>query len=153
MWVNCLKTLNKLTMYLPGKPPSAPSVTSLQSAKLARRWLKIPQSRPIWLSNKMTHHLWGLWNVSFWPSILHVAIPLRSWLNILNSQRQWLSLMICWSVLYTLGARGHLSRGYIEDTLWFYNQFVQTLSRGYMLESFTKYPPLWSQCKQWSHAD
>jgi hypothetical protein len=25
-WVNCLKTLNKLTMCLPGKTPSAPSV-------------------------------------------------------------------------------------------------------------------------------
>jgi hypothetical protein len=24
-WVNCLKTLNKLTMCLPGKTPSAPS--------------------------------------------------------------------------------------------------------------------------------
>jgi hypothetical protein len=26
-WVNCLKTLNKLTMCLPGKTPSAPSDT------------------------------------------------------------------------------------------------------------------------------
>ena len=25
VWVNCLKTLNKLSMYLPGKTPSAPS--------------------------------------------------------------------------------------------------------------------------------
>jgi len=27
VWVNCLKTLNKLTMYLPGMTPSAPSVS------------------------------------------------------------------------------------------------------------------------------
>ena len=63
-------------------------------------------------------------------------------LSMLQGPRDWESL----------GERGHLSRGYIEDSLWFYNQFVQTLSRGYIMESFTKYPPLWSQCKQWSHA-
>ena len=40
------------------------------------------------------------------------------------------------------GARGHLSRGYIEVTLWFLNQFIQPVSRGYMLGSFTMYPPL-----------
>ena len=41
-----------------------------------------------------------------------------------------------------LGAKGHLPRGYIEDTLRFFKQFTQTVSRGYMLSSFTMYPPL-----------
>ena len=42
----------------------------------------------------------------------------------------------------TLGARGHLSRGDIEVTLRFFKQFIHTLSRGYMVESFAMYPPL-----------
>jgi len=42
----------------------------------------------------------------------------------------------------TLGARGHLPGGYIEDTLRFFKQFVHTLSRGYMLVTFAMYPPL-----------
>jgi len=42
----------------------------------------------------------------------------------------------------SLGARGHLPRGYIEDTLRFFKQFVHTLSRGYMLVTFAMYPPL-----------
>ena len=42
----------------------------------------------------------------------------------------------------TLGAKGHLPRGYIEDTLRFFKQFTQKVSRGYMLSSFTMYPPL-----------
>ena len=45
-------------------------------------------------------------------------------------------------VLETLGAKGHLPRGYIEDTLRFFKQFTQKVSRGYMLSSFTMYPPL-----------
>ena len=44
--------------------------------------------------------------------------------------------------LHTLGAKEHLPRGYIEDTLRFFKQFTQTVSRGYMLSSFTMYPPL-----------
>ena len=44
--------------------------------------------------------------------------------------------------LSTLGAKGHLPRGYIEDTLRFFKQFTQKVSRGYMLGSFTMYPPL-----------
>ena len=44
--------------------------------------------------------------------------------------------------LLTLGAKGHLPRGYIEDTLRFFKQFTQKVSRGYMLSSFTMYPPL-----------
>ena len=43
---------------------------------------------------------------------------------------------------HSLGAKGHLPRGYIEDTLRFFKQFTQTVSRGYMLSSFTMYPPL-----------
>jgi len=57
-----------------------------------------------------------------------------------------------YSTLLALGARGHLSRGDIEVTLRFFKQFIHTLSRGYMVESFAMYLPLWSQCKQWSHA-
>ena len=44
--------------------------------------------------------------------------------------------------LVTLGAKGHLPRGYVEDTLRFFKQFTQKVSRGYMLSSFTMYPPL-----------
>jgi len=40
----------------------------------------------------------------------------------------------------TLGARGHLSGGDIEVTLRFFKQFIHTLSRGYMVESFAMYP-------------
>ena len=42
----------------------------------------------------------------------------------------------------SLGARGHLPRGHIEDTLRFLKQCVHTLPRGYMLDSFEMYPPL-----------
>jgi len=43
----------------------------------------------------------------------------------------------------TLGARGHLPRGHIEEvTLRFLKQFVHTVSRGYMLDPFVMYPPL-----------
>ena len=41
-----------------------------------------------------------------------------------------------------LGARGYLPGGHIEDTLRFLKQFVHTLPRGYMLDSFEMYPPL-----------
>ena len=41
-----------------------------------------------------------------------------------------------------LGARGQLPRGHIEVTLRFLKQFVHTLPRGYMLDSFEMYPPL-----------
>jgi len=41
-----------------------------------------------------------------------------------------------------LGARGHLSKGDIEVTLRFFKQFIHTLSKGYMVESFAMYPPL-----------
>jgi len=44
--------------------------------------------------------------------------------------------------LMTLGARGHLPGGHIEVTLRFLKQFVHTLPRGYMLDSFEMYPPL-----------
>jgi len=53
---------------------------------------------------------------------------------------------------HALGARGHLPGGHIEDTLRFLKQCVHTLPRGYMLDSFEMYPPLWSQCDLWSHA-
>ena len=43
---------------------------------------------------------------------------------------------------HSLGAKGHLPRGYIEDTLRFFKQFTQTVSRGYMLSSFKMCPPL-----------
>ena len=43
---------------------------------------------------------------------------------------------------HTLGAKGHLPRGYIEDILRFFKQFAQKVSRGYMLGSFTMYLPL-----------
>jgi len=55
-------------------------------------------------------------------------------------------------VQMALGAKGHLPRGYIEVTLRFFKQFTQKVSRGYMLGSFTMYPPLWSKCDQGSHA-
>ena len=45
-------------------------------------------------------------------------------------------------ILLSLGAKGHLPGGYIEDTLRFFKQFTQKVSRGYMLGSFTMYPPL-----------
>ena len=45
-------------------------------------------------------------------------------------------------VLVTLGARGHLPGGHIEDTLRILKQCVHTLPRGYMLDSFEMYPPL-----------
>ena len=69
----------------------------------------------------------------------------------------WLTMWpwIWWwgsSIKSTLGARGHLPGGHIEVTLWFFKQCVHTLPRGYMLDSFAMYPPLWSQCDLWSHA-
>ena len=45
-------------------------------------------------------------------------------------------------IVQTLGAKGHLSRGDIEVTLRFFKQFIHTLSRGYMVETFAMYPPL-----------
>ena len=42
--------------------------------------------------------------------------------------------------LVTLGARGHLPGGHIEDTLRFLKQCVHKLPRGYMLDSFEMYP-------------
>jgi len=42
----------------------------------------------------------------------------------------------------TLGSRGCLPGGHIEVTLRFLKQFVHTLPRGYMLDSFAMYPPL-----------
>ena len=46
------------------------------------------------------------------------------------------------STLLSPGARGHLSGGDIEVTLRFFKQFIYTLSRGYMVETFAMYPPL-----------
>jgi len=45
-------------------------------------------------------------------------------------------------IAQSLGARGHLPGGYIEDTLRFFKQFVHTLPGGYMLVTFEMYPPL-----------
>ena len=45
-WANCLKTHNKLTMCLPGKAPSAPSVTGRSESKTTNDWtcaLTIPE--------------------------------------------------------------------------------------------------------------
>jgi len=72
-----------------------------------------------------------------------------------EQQFQTLSFVLCSTSIsepFALGAKGHLPRGYIEDTLRFFKQFTQKVSRGYMLGSFTMYPPLWSKCDQGSHA-
>ena len=60
-----------------------------------------------------------------------------------KTQLDWLGIgSTLWTAPVSLGAKGHLPRGYIEDTLRFFKQFTQKVSRGYMLSSFTMYPPL-----------
>jgi len=55
--------------------------------------------------------------------------------------------------LQTLGARGYITSGYIVIWLWFFKQFIQPETSGYMLSFFKMYSPLWSQCRQQIHAD
>jgi len=94
------------------------------------------------------------------PPYLSFSLSLTTYRNTSQRQRQiWFgqnnvqtTFESWWYDYDSLGARGHLSRGDIEVTLRFFKQFIHTLSRGYMVESFAMYPLLWSQCKQWSHA-
>jgi hypothetical protein len=38
-------------------------------------------------------------------------------------------------------------------SLWFFKQYIHTISRGYVLSSFWKSPSIWSQGSQWIHCD
>jgi len=53
----------------------------------------------------------------------------------------------------SLGAKLHLSRGYMVIKLWFFKHFAQHETTGYMLSYFTKKIPLWSECTQGLHCD
>jgi len=59
-----------------------------------------------------------------------------------NALSYSLELLPSLPLFLPLGARGYLPGGHIEVTLRFLKQFVHTLPRGYMLDSFTMYPPL-----------
>ena len=52
-----------------------------------------------------------------------------------------------------LGARGYITSRYIVIWLWLFRQFIQPETSGYMLSFFRMHLPLWSQYKQWIHAD
>ena len=54
---------------------------------------------------------------------------------------------------HPLGARGHLTGGYMLITLWFFKQFVHTFPRGDMLITFWKCPSIHSQFPQGIHCD
>jgi len=51
MWVNCLKSLKKPSIYLLGKTPSAPSVMG---------WLIVGESIWIVMGGKLTMMFWGV---------------------------------------------------------------------------------------------
>jgi len=54
---------------------------------------------------------------------------------------------------HTLGERGYITSRYIVISLWFFKQFIQPETSGYMLSFFRMYSPLWSECRQQIHAD
>ena len=96
--------------------------------------------------------LWDFWwlyaNYRFQREVSSPSLP-SSASSLLNSIRCLPSL----DSGVTLGARMHLSRVYMVITLWFFKDFAQQKTPGYMLSFFEKKTPLWLPCTQGSNCD